>query len=508
MTADTIEYASDAGNEQVIIAAALVDVEPWAIRQKLVRHFPTPDYFLTPEHAAGWDLVLELHRRGLDFDGATAKRLAPNVDVKLLTELVDARPDVPSNLDYHVGELLWDRAKATALQGPINALLEHLRDPKADRARVVALAEQVRSSLGTGATSYVRDPSELHREVMANLDRRFAGQVLYHFGVPGLDWFDTLENAEDAGIDIEGIPTEDVARAHGFTTSQAPRIMPGAAPKQATVITAISGSGKTSFVGEMVLGLARQGRRVLVASWEVGSLLTMEALTEFSLCREDPTFSRSRMMQGRGDWEQMRDRFDKRMRKIGKYVRVMDNPFYLINHAKGKPSNEHHLDVFGAAIAESGCDVVVADLWSRMLVDKTPSAEESALFRQHAHIEQLNVHLVVVTQQTHKKILESPSKMPTIEGIKGSGGYFEFADACYGLHRPARWKKVPDTRIEVIGFKQKHWVGNWAVSLNFNPKTGLLGAGWSIPYDPGLTNDEGSVDAFLDGPKGGKKGRR
>ena len=875
MSADggkTVEYFNDVQNELVVLGAALVDR---AARKKLARTFSTPDYFLTPENARAWDLVLELERRGLDYDEATARRVSPDVDHRLLAELVEARPDAPANLDFHVAELLWDRTKATALAGPLNGLLEALRDPKADRARIDALARQVPAVLARGGARLVRDARELQRDVLSMLDSRFAGRAVYPFGLDALDYFDSDEEAREAGFEVdEGeervrrivpgaapamitlisamtkvgkalsldtpIPTPDgwttmgaiqvgdvvfdergercsvtgcsrVMRNHDcfevefadgskivadadhlwWTRTAAERMAakartsagrakmrkwrgakqrrretsktmiamnegrglsvdgevrttrqiaeslvdprcPGSRPrmnhtvdvagplvlpkrslpippyvlgawlgdgtsegggftcdlkdrqivdeisdegiviekrkqkhgwymygirarlrelgvlyrkhipevylrasipqrlallqglmdtdgyctkkgacnfdtmrwelldgvrellaslgiksnfsaKQATIdgrdvgtswrlefVTSLrvfrlerkvarqrdpkigqtTGRDKrrtivavrpvpsvpvrcirvdspsslylageqmipthnTTFLGSLILGIARQNRRVLVASWEIGSKMSLEFLTELSLVMgsekedPDPRFSRSRMLRGAVDWtDEMREKFSKRAKGIAKYVVFMDNPFYRRTSTK-RATNEQHIDLFGAAIAESGAEVVVADLWSRMLTRKSPEDEETALFQQLAQVEELGVHLFMVTQQKHKEILLRADKRPTAEGIKGSGAYAECATLMLGLHRPALFKKIEDNRIEVYCFDQRWAPGRWAVAVEFDPKTGVLGKGKSIPYDPGFADDDSEMTDPLLGRRK-KKGK-
>jgi hypothetical protein len=498
------EMLTDSANEQTVLAAAYASRMK---RTELVRLLPTPDFFLTAEHSVGWELALELERRNLDFDPATAKRLVPHVDVQLLVELVEARPDVPANLDFHVRELMRDRVKATVLEGPLAALLEGFKDRRVPWDRLEAIAQQIASSMrqGEGEYRYVRDPRAVHRDVVSMLDRRFAGEAVYGYGIPALDMFESVEMAKLAGWYVEEGDTE-IAR-----------MMPGTAPKQATVLTAISGTGKTTFIGSMVLGLARQRRRVLVCSWEVGSPLSLEFLTELSLVRTDPRFSRSRMMRGAGglaSWGELRPVFEKRMREIQRYVRFMDNPFYRRTTSGNgrRVDNERHIDIFGNAISESGASVVVADLWSRMLVNKKPDEEELALFRQQSQFAELGVHGIVVTQQKHKELMQRADKRPTADNIKGSGGYLEFADTAFGLHRPGMWKEIDDNRIEVYGFKQRGTNSRFAVSIPFDPHTGLLGdVGKTIPYDPVLVENEFGGDEFLGGggsrPSGNRRKR-
>lgn len=494
----TIEVFTDAGNEQVVIAAAMVDR---AQRTALVRMLPVADFFLTPEHAAIWNVMLELERRNLDWDAATAKRIDSEVDVQLLAELADARPEA-TNVEYHVEQMLWDRQKATALQGPINTLLELLRDKKADRDRIDAVARQVGATLRGTSTRYVRDPRELTREVIANLRQRFtAGQAVYPYGLDGLDYFETHEAAREAGYAVH--PNQARVR----------RCVPGTKPKQTTIITALSGSGKTTLIANLVLGIATQRRKVLIGSWEVNSALNLELIAVISLAKRDKRFTRTTLMEGIqtfDDQEEMFSLVHERVKQLQRYVRFMDNPFFKIA-SKGKTSNDSHLDIFGQAISDSGCEVVIADIWNRMLADERPEAEQKALTRQQAIFEELNVHGVISVQQRLKDVEQRADKKPTREGIKGSSAYVEIADTILAPYRPAQWKQIEDNRLEIYGLKQRWSKWPWGVALDYDPHTGVLcGSGRSLLYD--LPTGSGETgETFLDtgfAPRGGGGAKR
>lgn len=483
-----VTFAHDAVNEMVVIAAALVSSE---IRKKLTHRFP-PDIFLAPEHRVIWDILREASRRGLDYDPATVATLSGGaVDAAYLVELVNARPEVPSNLDFHLSVLQWDRAKHVALTGPVNSLLEAMQDPKETPGRIRAIAEQVPASLrGYEDRRNLHDAGELVREQISEVRLRIAGHTIYPYGIPGLDYFES-----NGGVEGKR------------------RVMPGAAPGQVTVITGVPGMGKSSVTARIALGIARQKRKVLYGAWEQGSGVTLELLAVMSL-----GWSRSVMIDPKSGV--LRDgitleedglvQLEERMHAISKYVRFLSNPF---RRRRGhKASNEANLDAIEGYIADSGCEVFIADLWRRCLHKQDPEEEELALYQQQTMAEERKVHCILVQQQRLKDVEARPDKRPTREGIKGSGTWVEIADCILGVHRPGAWKPVEDNVMRIDILKQRY--GKWPLSVEFewDGDRGSLEGGASVEYEMRAESNGGerTVDEIMGGSKrsGGFQRRR
>lgn len=443
----------DVVNEQCIIAAACVDD---AARRRLVQLIPQPDAFLATENRAAWAALLELERRGLGFDPAVIQQIAGDtVDVAYLTMLAEQRPEVPPNLDFHVDQLHWDRCRATATSGPIAALVDSVRDPRESPDRVRALARQVSVAFeGHGTRAYLADGGALVTDMMNAIRQRAAGFAVYEYGVEGLDW----KEPEVTGAEKER------------------RCIPGAAPGQITVITGVSGSGKSVLTAHVILGLARQKRRVLAYVPEMGAELTLELLACLSL-----NFSRTDLILGRLNFDQ-EALLEKTARRIARWVTFLKNPFGRVRGRK--ESNEGNLDVIQGYIADSGADVFVADLFERALVDDEPNEEKRALFRIQSMMDECKCHGVLVGQQRLKDIEQRPDKRPTREGHKGSAAWVEVADTMIGVHRPALWKRMDDTVIEAICLKQRHGKWPWAVEFAWDPERGSIRDGRTIAYDP------------------------
>jgi replicative DNA helicase len=447
-------------NEQAVIAAVLAD---WGGEAAKLLDKYQPDTFLAEEHRAGWAALQELRRRKLEYDPAALARYAgPKCDVEYLGKLSALRPDAlgSADLGHFVDGLLWDKQRASAVTGPISALLEAVRDPRADQARVRALARHVGEAFegGTGRGRYLHDGAELVRSQMGEIRKRVAGHATYSYGIDGLDT--NLETGER-------------------------RMLPGPAPGQITVFTAVSGSGKTTAAGRATLGIARQRKRVLYGAYEMGGGMTLELLACMSL-----GWSRSRLMSGQtqdtsapaktpmGAREQIE--LEERMHSITPWVRFMRNPFR--QRGVQKRSNERNLDTIQEQIVDSGCEVYVADLWKRCLVDARPEAEEDALNQQQAMAEETRVHCILLQQQRLKDVEQRPDKRPTREGIKGSSAWVEVADTIVGWHLPSLWKSVSADTIEGFVLKQRYGVYPQGVEFAWSAEHGSITGGTPIEY--------------------------
>lgn len=451
-------------------------------RRRLVRKV-RPDHFLVRENREAWTAIEEVTRSGLEMEFGTIERLASTEVAQYVRGLVEVYADANKNVDWHVANLMWDAARSRAASGPLPAFLEALRDTRADPGRVQGLARALASSFdGYADRRFMREGNELVRSQMLEIEKRVSGQAAFPYGIRGLDFFDI------------GDPPRK-------------RMIPGAAPGKTTVITGMSGSGKSTMTARIALGIAgfdlggdgsfimrSDFRKILYGAWEMDSGITMELLACISL-----GWSRSDLMEGVGypATQEGREQLQERMGVISKRIQFFDNPFW--KDRKGKLSNEANLDVVAGYIADSGCDVFIADLWKRCLVDDQPSAEENALIRQQAMLEDLKVHGILIQQQRLKDMEQRPDKRPTREGIKGSGAWVEVADTLIAPHRPALWKKIDDDKLEVFILKQRY--GKWPCGIEFDwvADTGQISGGRSIEYDrPGEGNDiDATASAFL-----------
>lgn len=460
--ASTLKIPHDPVNEQVIIAAALVD-QP--TRKKLAAVLPS-DSFFAKGHSEIWESIVELERRNLSYDPATIRSIAgEEVDTKYLDLLVEQRPVVPPNLVHHVEELRWGRARIEAARGPISSLLEAIRDTSADIERVRSLARQVAGAFdGFGSQRYLRDPMNVTRNAMTAIRARRGGQGCWPYGIPGLDNY-----------------------GDGEDKAGEPRLMPGMAPAQVTCVTGISGGGKTTLTAAIALAQANARRVTLYGAWEQGSELTLELLAVLSL-----GLSRTRVTVGNiSDEEDAM--LEEEMDRLGEFIRFFELPF---GRSKGeKQFNDRNLDTIHGYIADTGAEVFIADLWRRTLRQFDPDEEEAALYRQQAIAKETNCHCLLLHQQRLKDIENRADKRPTREGLKGSGAWVEVPDTILAPHRPALFKSVEDNVLEIIVLKQRSGPWPLAVEFDWDPDSGQILNGRGISYDrPG---ESGEVDSFL-----------
>jgi len=254
------------------------------------------------------------------------------------------------------------------------------------------------------------------------------------------------------------------------------RLVPGAAPGKVTVLTGVSGGGKSTVAALMALGLARQGRRVLFGAWEMGDGTTLELLALQSLGWSRTLFATGLVTDEEAEQHRVR------MESIAGWVRFWKMPFGVDRGVRW--SNDSALDAVHAAMADSGCEVAIFDLWKRCLVDTSPDAEEHALVRQQAIAEETKCHVILVQQQRLKDVETRPDKRPTREGIKGSAAWVEVADTILGVHDQSLFKRVDQTTLELLVLKQRF--GRWplAVEFDWTPDVGQICNGRSVDYDP------------------------
>jgi hypothetical protein len=461
--------------EQVVLAAAMVSRE---FREAAARRHPA-DRFLVPEHQAAWRALLEAVRQGLEADPATLHRLSPQaLNVQYLAELLQARPEAPDpkTLAFHEDALVWDHRRFTALTGPVSGLLEAINEAE-PQDKVLALARRTLEAFEGGARSFILDPKLLIAGQMAEVRGRLSG-VSHPFGLAGFD------RREDGSL----------------------RMYSGCAPGQITVVTGTTGSGKSTFMANVVLAQARMKKRVLYGAWEVRPGITLELTARIAL---SDLYSRGEILVG--PWERRDEEWvhtlpaavqeerlqllERTMGGIARYVQFMPNPFRragrwreMSRRGTRLDRNEANLDLVRGCIADSRCDVFVGDLWRRCLVDASPDAEEDALFEQQAMAEELGVHVFLVHQQRLKEIEQRIDKRPTREGAKGSSAYVEIADNFIGIHRDANWKNIPDTTMDALILKQREGPSPLAVQFPWMGGQGRLGAGKTIPYETSVVS--------------------
>lgn len=132
----------DPVHEVAVIAAAARD--PAALQAMI--HRVRPDHFVNADHSLAWEAVLDLHRQKMVIDLAAVRGLAGERAAQTVEGCLEAMPELPANLEWHVEGLLWDATRVRAAKGPVTAFLETLKDNRADPHQLAALARKVSAS--------------------------------------------------------------------------------------------------------------------------------------------------------------------------------------------------------------------------------------------------------------------------------------------------------------------------------------------------------------------------
>lgn len=500
-----LEIPHDPANEAAVISAALSNPD---LLKSLVRKV-LPDHFLSREHRDVWGALGSMMRAGIEVDPAALRTSAGERVATLCEQLRSIAP--AKSIEWHVGNLLWDAARATAAKGPVPAFLQLLQDPRADRDRIVSLSRQITNAFqGYEDRRYRLDPIALVRDQMKKVEERAFGRADYPTGIPGLDRF---ENGRR-------------------------RITVGLRPGNITVLTSTTGGGKSTTAARMTLGIAfpggtiggtpwgseyepnalrtdMPGRKVAYGSWEMQGGTTLELLAAMSLGwsrseMSDPVDGENGGFPSPIRTDYGRRILQERMALIGTRVHFLANPFgKQVGERKG--GNDRNLDILQGYLSDMGCEVFFADLWKKCLAQADPESEEMALNRTQTMADELMMHFVLLQQQKSKELEQRTDKRPSRDLIKGSGAWSEIADLILGAHRPGLWKKIVDNVLQLSILKQRE--GKWplAVECDWDAEYGSITGGMSIDYDQigeGNEMDQGIVANWMNnrGPKNGHAG--
>lgn len=441
------DFVYDSVNEAIVIGATIATTKDR--RRGLVRQL-SPDEFLVPVHAAIWRALSELARRNLDYDPATIRGFLRDEGIEdddldyLATIEEEAR--TPKNLEHHIETMRWDATRARVLEGPVPKLIDAINDPKAKTGDVVAAAHAVTRSLDRGGRKYAHRPEELHASYRAERAKRKLKRNVYPLGPEPFDR----------------------------------KLSEGFMPRRTSLVAGVSGSGKSTVAMAWIILLAMLGRRPLYCAWEMDAESALDVMTSHMTGIE-----LTRIIQGTTT-EEEDVRIEKATRWILSRVRFMGNPFFDDIEDVKKPSNERNLSILEGYIAESGCDVIVYDLWERMLFWLDPTSVTRALYRMQKIHQDYRVHGMILQQLNLKDVERRPDKRPTPDSIKGVGVYYEVPDLIFGIHRDARFKRVPDTGVETLCLKQRKGEPFWSMRWEWQADIARVRAPVEVSYDPGF----------------------
>lgn len=476
---------TDPLNEIVILAAVVVD---WEGCRAIVRKY-SPDFFHVDAHKLAWEAIRQMHSRDLGWDPETLRLLAPELDVDYVLSLVEARPDVPPNLQSHLEKLESEKARVECAKGPLSDLLRAIDDPKESPERLRVIGRQLAASLdvGVGAMHLMIDPGQIRREVSATLDRRREGGDIHPFGIDELDYWDH----------------DDPSPARAYSKGD-PRLLIGTAPGAVTVITASSGSGKSTFTSLIAIAQANRGRRVAYAPWEPRAAPTIITMAVQSL-----GFSRTKFITGRFSREEQA-RLEQEVERLSSLIFFMRNPIDSVKWSKDGSHNERCLDHIEGFLSTVRAEIFIADLWDMAFRFEGEHDEREALNRQQAMAERLGVHPILLQQQKIKELEkgdQNKNKRPRRDLIKGSSAWVDRGDTILAPFIPGLFKDVPIDAMEIGILKQRE--GRWplAIEFNYNPELGAIWGGRSIPVhgDESLGEGVTPLDTFVKQGRGQRK---
>lgn len=454
--ADAVEVVHDTINEMIVVAAALTDD---TARAKLLATL-RPELFVDDQHRAIWEALLKHQRDGVAHDLVTVHaEVSGTVELAFMKSLVAQYPDPPSALDHHVQNLRWDSARTEGIKGPVADFLKALRDSTSTQTTIRSAARHVGTAFdGAIDNTFMKNRHTLAVESIAMMKARQTMGV-YPFGLPGVD----------------------VDAATGTH-----RLIPGAAPDYTTILTGVSGSGKSVVAARIVLEQARMRRKVLYGAWEMGPHETLLLLAMLSC-----GFTRYAIATGQLTAAELA-KLEATMVNLGKYVSFFDAPFS--GDLKKRYSNDDAMDMLCQQINDSGCALFVADLWERAVPDGDPGAERRALFRQQQIAKECHCHQILLAQQKLKEIEKRPNKRPTRDTILGSSAWVDIADTILGVHRPMLWDPHSPDTIEVLVLKQRYATWPHVIEHDWDGNMVTMQNPREIPYeDPSASAQKGGL---------------
>ncbi|MDE2100488.1 MAG: hypothetical protein KGL39_24805, partial [Patescibacteria group bacterium] len=418
-----LEIPYDCVNEQVLISAACLDA---GIRKGLTQRL-RPEAFIVEKHQPIWEALCEMARRDLDYDPSTLAQISGGkADADYVQSLIQGRDKPPANLKHHAELLLWDRARVECAKGSLSTFLNIFQDPTSPPERVKMAARSVLLSLDSDSIqNKAIDPKRLTAEASKLLEQ-FRGNY-FEYGLPGLDHF------------------EDGSR----------RFNPGTSPGMTTVVTAVSGGGKSTLLAQLALaqgpgikslGIKGLGRTILYGAWEMPAPLLLNLFACMSL-----GFSRTKVFTGEFTQEEEKA-IGEEKEHILQYIKFKDQP----RIKSSKNAINEALDSVYGMISDSGADVAIFDLWERIFSLKSEGETREALFRQQEIGKELKVHQFLAAQQKLKEVEQREDRRPTRDCIKDSSGWVDIADTIIGTNLPHLWKNLAANVLEILILKQRY----------------------------------------------------
>lgn len=464
---EELKFKPDTTNEIVVMAAVVLDEKA---RKKYIT-LP-PDYFFGPDHEEMWIALQELFRRGLDYSMEAVRTIAGEKfkaeELDKYVKIYEEKP--PTNVKHHVDMLRWDKKRNDAMRGVVPLFLDAIRNNATDPGRIKSLAKQISDCFtGGGDLQYLRDMESVVKEHSSELKARREGRAVYRYGIDALDFY------------TEDHPDWEVKKGD-------PRMVPGTAPGTTSTIVGVSGMGKSTVTVSLVLKMAAAKRRIVLAAWEPTSGRMMETMAAVSL-----GWSLSDLRAGRYS-EEEQELLEQEALKLKQNIQFMELPFDNKRSEKFERLNDKNMEVIDQYIAESGCDVFVADVFAYALAERRPDDESRAIKMVNAIGKKRRCHMMLLHHMNLKELEKRADKRPTRDAVMGTSGWVNDVDDLIAIHWPGMFGGNLN-KIEFHLLKQRY--GRWghAVECDYDPIYGEIKNGKTIIFNG---DDASEASEFLD----------
>lgn len=463
----TLNISYDASNEQVIIVAACFDAD---IRKGLTQRI-RPEVFVIDKHRAIWDALRELSRKDLDYDPMTVHQISGGkADVEYLKQLCASTTAIPPNLSHHTRLLLWDRARVDCASGPLTDFLKLFKDPLTQASRLKSACKAVYLALDSSSIEHkALDPQILKDASNALLEAM--RKASWPYNMPGLDLYE-----------------------NGYR-----RLNPGAQPGMTTIVTAVSGSGKSLFMMHLALaqgpgfrraGIKGLGRKVLYGAWEMPPDMVLNLMACLSLGIERDKMFAGMLSEDEHRW------LDAEKDYIQGWIKFKDQP----KVKAGPTQNQLAMDSIYGTVADNAIEVGFFDLWERAFSFRSEAEEREFLIKQQELGKELHIHQILAAQQRLKvvEMQQGQDKLPSRGTTKGSSAWVDIADTMVAPNMPALWKNVPNDTFELAILKQRY--GKWPLmtAAPYDETTGFIGTFGTVDVRRAEVRP---IDDFLGGYK-------
>lgn len=428
---ETVTLEVNTENEQLVLATMMNDRV--ALRD-LVRTLEM-NVFLGKRHRTIFSVLQEIALRHLEYDHELFIQLGRDKSyggVRYLNQLVDAFPEMPKNLQYHVDKLRIDAVKMKLRKGPVQRLVELCEDPSAELGDVSTQVMELNHGVSGHLSGGVTRGEALYRKYLADIRVRRKSS---HFVPTGFSWLD--ENLTE-----------------------------GLAAQKVSIITARPSIGKSTLAWNIADRVANFVKLpVIYFPIEMGTVPVMDGMVS---CNS-------------------KIHLDKLIKTPGQLTKTEAR---LVNDTAQRITQNKNLTFYDGKIAlnnvyrvvsEGGYRVAVFDLWEKLVgsVDQKDITRELNFTQQLA--KDTDCHFMLV-QQTKRGVEKRDDKMPTLEDLKNSGTYEEVADLVIALTRRKFYQKDLDEDIlEMEILKQRRGANLARVCYEFEGGYGRVGnerRGW------------------------------